>query len=317
MNRKTEPEAPVLLVTFNRPENTRKVFEKIREAKVKKLYIANDGPRDGNVEDIKAREEIKKMVDEVDWDCELHTNFQEKNLGCGWGPATAISWALENEDRVIILEDDCVPSIPFFEYCNYILEKYKDDTRVWLVSGRSHQQGSKFFQNKDYIFTHYGHSWGWATWKRCWQHFDMYMKDFPEFIEDGGALNVLPTEKQGKLYNKVMQRCYKDKKLHTHAWDYQFGYAILKNAGLCIVPAKNLIHNIGIIGTHSNQESGFHKLKAAEAYKIKNEPKFVLINKEYEELHFNTHIRRIFGDIPKHKRILRKMRKIGRRLWRK
>lgn len=307
--------APVLLITFNRPENTRKVFEKIKQAKVKKLYIANDGPREGNVEDKKAREEIKKIIGSVDWDCDLHTNFQEKNLGCGWGPSTAISWAFENEDRLIILEDDCVPAMPFFDYCNYCLEKYKDDTRIWLISGRSHQQGSKFFRDKDYIFTHYGHSWGWATWKRCWQHFDMEMTDFPEFLKDGGAINVLSTKKQGKLYNKVMLRCYNDKKLHTHAWDFQFGYSILKNGGLCIVPSKNLIHNIGAIGTHSNSMSEFHKLEAAEDYKISKEPKFVITEREYEIMHFNNHIRKIFGFIPLYKKVFRKIRKIIKRIF--
>ena len=110
MNEKFIPEAPVLLITFNRPDYTRQVFEKIRQAKVKKLYIANDGPREGNLEDQKAREEIKQIVNDIDWECDVKTLFYDKNLGCGWGPATAISWAFENEDKLIILEDDCVPS---------------------------------------------------------------------------------------------------------------------------------------------------------------------------------------------------------------
>ena len=307
---------PILLITFNRPDYTRQVFEKIRQAKIKKLYIANDGPREGNMDDQKAREEIKKIIDSLDWDCEVHTLFQEKNLGCGWGPANAITWAFENEDRLIILEDDCVPALPFFNYCNQLLERYKDDTRVWLISGRSHHQGSKFFSDRDYIFSHFGHTWGWATWKRCWNHFDMKMEDLPEFLKIGGAVNVLATEEQGKLYNKMYENLFHDREnLQTHAWDYQFGYAILKNSGLAIVPAKNLIRNIGAIGTHSNSESEVHKMTAHENYKIEREPKFVIAEREYEILHFNTHIRKIFGFMPMYKRFFRKIKKLWKRLW--
>lgn len=303
-------EAPVLLITFNRPDNTRKVFEKIKQAKIKTLYFFNDAPRVGNKEDIVARTAIKELATEVDWDCDLYINFQEKNLGCGCGPATAISWGFENEEFLIILEDDCVPSLPFFDFCNYCLEKYKEDTRLWLISGRSHQQGSKFFKVQDYIFTHYGHSWGWATWKRCWNYFDMNMKDLPQFLDMGGALNVLFSKKEGDLYNNVYKKLYNDKKIHTHAWDYQFGFVILKNAGLCIVPAKNLIENIGYVGTHSIGKNKTHKLKASDNFKIEKEPSFIIANKEYEQLHFDTHIKKIMGTASIYKRVINKCLKI-------
>lgn len=302
---------PILLITFNRPDYTRQVFEKIRQAKIKKLYIANDGPREGNLEDQKAREEIKQIVNDIDWECDVKTLFYDKNLGCGWGPATAISWAFENEDKLIILEDDCVPSLSFFDYCSHCLEKYKNDTRVWLISGRSHHQGSKFFSDRDYIFSHFGHTWGWATWKRCWNHFDMKMEDLPEFLKIGGAVNVLATEEQGKLYNKMYEKLFHDREnLQTHAWDHQFGYAILKNGGLSIVPSKNLIHNIGAVGTHSKSETGVHKMGASEDYKIKREPKFVIAEREYEISHFDSHIREIFGFMPLYKKIIRKVKRI-------
>ena len=122
MNNIEIPEAPVLLITFNRPDYTLQVVEKIRQAKIKKLYIANDGPREGNMDDQKAREEIKNIIDSIDWDCEVHTLFQEKNLGCGWGPANAITWAFENEDRLIILEDDCTS----FTFLNFVAIVWKN-----------------------------------------------------------------------------------------------------------------------------------------------------------------------------------------------
>lgn len=308
----TIPEAPVLLITFNRPDYTIQVLEKIREAKVKRLYIANDAPRNGNQADEKAREEIKALIaSKVDWECELYTLFQEKNLGCGWGPATAISWAFENEDRLIILEDDIVPSLAFFPYCNLMLEMYKNDTRIWLISGRSHQSNSQYFDNQDYIFSHYGHSLGWATWKRCWQHFDMRMSDMHDFIKMGGALNVLSSKEEGRLYNKRYKKLIEDKNLETHAWDFQFVYTKLKNGGLSIVPAKNLIHNIGIIGTHySGKTNKFTSMPAVENFKVEKHPKFVIVNKAYEKLHFNSHIKKIMGATPLYKKVFRKIKRM-------
>ena len=273
-------EAPVLLITFNRPDNTRKVFEKIKQAKIETLYFFNDAPRAGNKEDIIARKEIKRLLKEIDWECDLKLFFPEKGFGPGFGPANAISWAFEKEDRLIILEDDCVPSQPFFSFCNHILEKYNDDTKVWLVSGRSHQQGSKFFEKQDYIFTNYGHTWGWATWKRCWNHFDLDMKKWHAFYQSGGFSNVFCSKKEVKIYN---QYYLKLNKLPINSWDARFGFAVLSNGGLSVVPAKNLIENIGYLGAHSAGKLKVHTLKASDNFKVEKEPLFVLVNKIHPE----------------------------------
>jgi len=299
--------APVLLMTFNRPEYTKKVFEKIRDAKVKKLYFFNDGPRKDNENDRAARRELIKLLDSIDWECDVHKNFQEKNLGAGWGPSAAITWAFQGEERMIILEDDCVPSLPFFDYCNHCLDKYKDDTRIWLISGRSHQQGSKFFKAQDYIFSHYGHTWGWATWKRCWNHFDLDMKNWSAFYQNGGFSNVFYSKEEVKIYN---QHYLKLNKLPINSWDARFGFAVLSNGGLSVVPAKNLIENIGYVGAHSIGKQKVHTLKASDNFKVEKEPLFVLLNKEYEQLHFNTHIKKIMGTASLYKRIINKVLKI-------
>lgn len=300
-------ETPILLITFNRPDNTRKVFEKIRQAKIKTLYFFNDAPRAENNDDIVARKEIKKLLKEIDWKCDLKLFFPEKGFGPGFGPANAISWAFEKEDRLIVLEDDCVPYQPFFTFCNHILEKYKDDTRVWLVSGRSHQQGSKFFKEQDYIFSNYGHTWGWATWKRCWDYFDIEMKKWPAFYQNGGFYNVFCSKKEGRIYN---QHYVALNKRPINSWDARFGFAVLSNGGLSVVPAKNLIENIGYIGAHSTGKQKVHTLKASDNFKVEKEPLFVLVNKAYEQLHFNTHIKKIMGRASLYKRIINKVLKI-------
>lgn len=303
-------EAPVLLIIFNRPDTTQFVFDTIRKAKPNKLYVSADAPRAENENDKTNCEKAREIVKSVDWECETHYRFLDENLGCGWGPASAITWAFENEDRLIILEDDCVPSMPFFPYCNYLLEKYLNDTRIWFISGRSDDTDPKYFKDVDYMFSHYGHSWGWATWKRCWQHFDMEMKSFPDFIKYGGGKNVFFSTREGKLYNEKYRKLFNDKNLFTHVWDFQFGYTITSNGGLAIVPGKNLIENIGLFGTHSSGKNKSCELKAHEYFSIKNEPKFVLANREFDLYHFKHKIIKILGKSPLYKRIIRKGFKI-------
>ena len=165
---KTIVKAPVLLIGFNRSDTMQQVFNAVRRAQPDKLYYAVDGARpnkDGEKEKV---QQVRDIISQVDWPCEVHTLFREENVGCGFGPADAITWAFENEDRLIVLEDDCVPSQSFFRFCHEMLELYKEDKRVNLVSGRSHHGGSRFFAKYDYIFTRYAHTWGWATWKRAW-----------------------------------------------------------------------------------------------------------------------------------------------------
>lgn len=276
-------ESPVLLVTFNRPDTTRKVFNNIKKAQPSKLYVFNDGPRFGNKEDLNAREEIIKITKEVDWKCELFLNFSEKNLGCGPGVSGAISWAFENEDRLIILEDDTVPAMPFFSYCNTLLEKYKDDTRICMISGNNYSVG-KNGTDDSYFFSKYGHIWGWATWKRTWDKFDYEIKDWPLFKNTDQLQNVFVENKERKFFFNYFDSIYLQKE--KSAWGPQWFYCRIKEAGLSIVPKNNLVTNIGVQGVHTNKKTTAHFIPINENYKIVKEPQFVLCNAYYDRHHF-------------------------------
>lgn len=283
--------APVLLIGFNRPENMCQVFAQIKKAKPAVLYIAVDGARpDKEGEDEKCQQ-CRDLARQVDWACELHTLFREKNAGCALGVSGAISWAFENEDRLIILEDDCVPVQSFFTFCDEMLERYKDDTRVWQVCGRSYHANSEFFKDSDYIFSHYAHIWGWATWKRCWQHFDLYMSDFPQFIALGGAKNVYQSEYLGKRSNRSYSKKFKNINIiASHTWDYQWSYTKLKNGALGIVPCKNLIHNIGSAsGAHSSGPY-IEDIPSEEMPQKIRHPQFVIAYEAYDFFHYKHHI---------------------------
>ena len=277
--------APVLLIGFNRPNTMQQVFDAVRISRPEKLYYAVDGARSGKNEDDLVQQ-VRDIIHQVDWPCEVHTLFREKNVGCGFGPANAISWAFENEDRLIVLEDDCVPSQSFFRFCNEMLERYKDDTRVNIVSGRSHWHGSKFFDKYDYLFTHYAHTWGWATWKRVWNEFDIYMKDLPVWLEEGGNLNTSVSERIGKQGNKELLCKYNQiEKEVAHSWDSQWAYTRHKTGGLGIVPSRNLIHNIGDVGTHANSFLNTD-MPAEEMPEVLRHPRFIVANREYELHHY-------------------------------
>jgi hypothetical protein len=152
-------ETPILFVIFNRPEVTRRVFAKIREVKPKFLYIAADGPRPGKIDEDKECEATRNIIHQIDWDCEVSTLFQENNLGCREAVSSAISWFFDNVEAGIILEDDCLPARSFFFFCQELLQLYKDEECVMMISGDNLcPEGAE--SKYSYYFSRYGQIWG-------------------------------------------------------------------------------------------------------------------------------------------------------------
>ena len=279
---------PVLVITFNRPKYFEVMLDALRKAKVSNILIFKDGPRPLNKEDKKASIEIEKLVATIDWPCDLKTNFMQNNLGCGWGPFSAISWAFQYADRLIILEDDCIPTVAFFDYCNYLLEKYKDDARVRHISGYSQFPNCKAFDNVDYIFTQYAPTWGWATWKRVWDNFDMHERIIKPFFRNGGFTNQFSTQKEANFFNNYYWQRPSPLFEVTHSWDYQYAVHSKINGALSIVPSKNLIRYIGMEGTHPASED-YYLLESTDSYKIEHEPSEISLNSQYEEQYFTKY----------------------------
>lgn len=296
----------VLLIAFNRPDTTQRVFDCIRKSKPSKLYFSVDGPRKNCIEDEANVSKVKQIVYQVDWDCDVYTKFNDFNLGCGPGPASAISWVFETEDRAIILEDDCVPAQPFFPYCDELLERYKNDTRIWLISGNNYNEEAVTTPHS-YFFSKYGHSWGWATWKRCWQEMDLKMRKWPLIIEQDLLKSAFQTKKEYRFFARKLNRVYQDHSAMSHIWDFQFMFTLKSNDALTIVPIKNLVSNIGYIGTHNEKKNRFHDRAVDESFKIVSHPDFILCDVNYDKYHFNNHWNSK-KDIPM--KIAKKMRKI-------
>ncbi|MBR1702196.1 MAG: hypothetical protein IJ716_09615 [Lachnospiraceae bacterium] len=232
---------PVVYVIFNRPDCVKRSFESIRNARPQKLFIIADGPREDHQDDRVLCDECRKIVENVDWDCEVFRNYADYNMGCGIRPASGFSWVFSHVDRAIIIEDDCVPSASFFEFCQEMLEKYKNDERVFSVSGMNFEFESD--NNADYYFTHYNNTWGWATWKRVWDQYDFDIKAFSNSRTSEVFLSFMLEPEFVKFWKKHFQIAY-EKKDRT-AWDYQFSFLSFINKGLHIYPQTNLVAYLG------------------------------------------------------------------------
>lgn len=234
---------PILLIIFNRPECAKRALLAIKKMLPTKLYIAADGPRPDNASDLEKCIETRKVTDLINWPCEVKTFFRDENLGCGKGPSFAISWLFENEESGIILEDDCIPDPTFFLFCRDLLAKYQDDSQVMHISGTNHNPS--FVRNEDYsyYFSKVGHSWGWASWRRAWNHFDYSMKNLDEILEKKYFNDLFPNYLVRKYFKRKFTQTFNNEIIGV--WDYQWEFSRLINSGLSITPTKNLIRNIG------------------------------------------------------------------------
>lgn len=247
---------PILLITFNRPDHIRQVLTEIRKQQPAQLYVCQDGAREGNATDVERVQAVRDVINElVDWPCELHTLYQDKNLGCGPGPAAGITWFFEHVEMGIILEDDCLPHPNFFAYCEELLDKYQSDERISFIGGTNHHLPIK--TNASYSFMGGHHqTWGWATWRRTWKQFDYYLSEFNKRNFKQIIRNYYRGLKQQTYWMEVFEKLKKNR-MNDSSWDYQFYFSCWKNNQLAICPSVNLVTNVGFgdDATHTNGEN--------------------------------------------------------------
>lgn len=274
---------PILFIVFNRPKLTKKVFDRIRSQEPERLYIVADGPRSLNETDKQSCDEVREIFQSIDWPCEVFKLFRDKNLGCRNSVSGGISWFFENEERGIIIEDDIVPSDDFFSFCEAMLERYQHDERVMMITGTNYLPNPK--NSRPYLFSEHFTIWGWATWRRAWNLYDVNMTGW----ESTKVRNNL----RYKFNNSYIWRHFKNtfdslKGPYSNTWDIQWVYTCLTNSGLCVVPRVNFVTNIGVEGAHSSILTDSHFLPTQQLNcDILNSPNVnVLVDAEYDyELH--------------------------------
>ncbi|MBV8216285.1 MAG: glycosyltransferase family 2 protein [Verrucomicrobia bacterium] len=258
---------PVAFLVFNRPEVTQRVFSRIAEVKPKTLLVVADGPR--TKEETKACDTVRKIIDQVDWDCRVLKNFSDVNLGCKYRVASGLDWVFSQVSEAIILEDDCLPSRSFFYFCQTLLDYYRHDERIFMIGGDNFQSGVSRAEG-GYYFSRYAEVWGWATWRRAWRHYDVTMKSWPGFKAAGRIRWVFENSVEQAYWEPYFQQCY-DGKIDT--WDYIWFYTCLSQSGLTILPDTNLVSNIGFgpNATHTfNVHSRFANAPTGDIWHLKH-----------------------------------------------
>jgi hypothetical protein len=264
----------VLFIVFNRPDSTHKVFDQIRKARPSRLYVAADGPRFDQEGEEQLCKKTRSIVDKLDWDCEIHTLFRDKNLGCKKAVSSAINWFFNHEEEGIILEDDCLPSDSFFGFCDILLDKYRNDARVRHISGCNFQQGQKW-GDSTYYFSNISHVWGWATWKRVWNEYDLTLSGYSRHDVKRQFGNIYNDPMIIESWDEIFSQV---KAGQINSWAYPLGFMNYFNNGLCIIPNENLVSNIGFgeNATHTqNQDSLNANIPLHEITEIKHPIYFV------------------------------------------
>lgn len=266
---------PVVFLIFRRPDLTALVFETIRQAQPAKLLIVADGPR--NEKEATLCQQARAVTENIDWDCEVLRNYSEVNLGCRERVSSGITWAFEQVEEAIILEDDCFPHPSFFRYCETLLEYYRYDERIMVVSGNNFQ-GGRQQTPYSYYFSRYNHCWGWATWRRAWQHYDDELKEWPSFKASGLISLIFENPREQQYWSQIWDTLYTQNQPDT--WAYRWTFTCMNSGGLTILPNINLVSNIGFgsDATHTTQKKSLlSNIPTLDIGEI-NHPPFVLRN---------------------------------------
>jgi tetratricopeptide (TPR) repeat protein len=230
---------PVVLIIFKRPETTAKVFEVIRQVQPVKLLVIADGPRFDRLGEAEKCIAARKIVEQVDWNCEVLTNYSDINLGCKQRVSSGLNWVFEQVEEAIILEDDCIPDPTFFYFCEELLARYRNDERVMQITGENtHGYQSA---HSSYYFSHYSFYWGWATWRRAWQLFDDQMEAWQKLRQSQWLENLLGNQERSKYWVEIFDLTYNG----FNSWGWAWTFTCFMNQGFCVVPNQNLISNVG------------------------------------------------------------------------
>jgi hypothetical protein len=243
----TQLQTAVAFFLYKRPDRTGRVFDQIRSARPRRLFLIADGPR--TAADRPACDQARAVVEEIDWPCEVTRDFADRNLGLKHRIPSGIDRILRQVDRAIVLEDDCLPDPTFFRYCDELLDRYAGNDRVMHVSGSQLLQPAPA-RKSSYHFSRYVHIWGWATWRRAWRHFDVELRDWH-------GLDRRERERRlGSMFGEESERRYWryvwDNSHEIENWDAQWSYALVAREGLAANPNRNLISNIGFGGEATN-----------------------------------------------------------------
>ena len=232
---------PVAFFVFNRPRLTQRVFTQIAHARPSLLFVIADGPRASHSSDGENCQAVRRIVDYVDWPCRVFKHYSETNLGLVERITSGLNWIFEQVEECIILEDDCLPSASFFPFCAQLLERYQYDKQIMHINGYSYQFG-RVTTADSYYFSRITCPWGWATWRRAWQYYDVRVRRWAELRETDWLQEIMPYPHTVGFFQRHFDRAYRGE---SKSWDSQWTFACLSQSALTISPRNDLIMNLG------------------------------------------------------------------------
>jgi len=303
-----QTKSAVLFIVFNRMDTSLQVLEQIRHARPARIYLNADGPRlDKAGEDIRCAETKAAVLAGIDWDCEVKTFFRDENNGPKENIAAAITWFFANETEGIILEHDCLPNQSFFMFCDTLLEKYRFDTRIWLISGNNLLKG-KTWGNASYYFSNLTNAWGWASWRRSWVSYD---KDLINYTEQDVRKFLSEIFEDPFFVDCWTDIFIKTKSGEINTWDYQAAFAQLFNHQLNIIPNKNLVSNIGFGALAENTTNDNHAFAALPTEQVAEiiHPQFMMPEREADRQVLEVEFKPIADFLKKHNSARRRLKR--------
>lgn len=287
---------PVVMIVFNRPQHTQIVFDGVKRVKPVKLYIISDGSRTNNLDDEVKVKLCREIVENVDWNCEITKIYSDKNFGCKKRVITGINEVFAKEERAIILEDDCVPSKEFFEFCDWGLDRYENNSQVAIISGSNLLDFIPDIAINDRAgFSKYINCWGWATWKETWLKFDSFLSIQEINKNKNSIFSIANLDRFERLF---WLNVFKHSVYTRSIWDFYLQYVFFDNSLVSVYPKYNLVRNIGfgIDSTHTVTMPNFVKQSLPDIEKLSNfmslkEPGEIIVNEPRD----NQVVRIIYG----------------------
>ncbi|MDR0891712.1 MAG: hemolysin activation protein [Mediterranea sp.] len=280
-------DVPVLILFFNRPKPLEQVFEQVRKARPSKLFLYQDGPR--GERDLAGIEACRRIVEQVDWECEVQRLYQERNYGCDPSEYLSQKWAFAQVDKCVVLEDDDVPAVSFFAFCKEMLDRYEHDTRISMIAGFNNEEVTPDVPD-DYFFASTFSIWGWASWRRVVDQWD----ERYTFLDDTFNMRQLEALIRERRFRRdFVPMCRSHRQSGKAFYETIFHASMLFNSGLAIVPTRNLVNNLGPIGesTHfggsiATLPRGYRRIFTMKRYELEfplRHPRYVIENVRYKQ----------------------------------
>ncbi len=247
-------ETAILVFIYNRPDFTIQIFKQLEKLKPAKLYIASDGAK--NEKERTIIEESRSIFNTISWECDAKYNYSDRNIGLRKRIVSGIDWAFKEEEQLIILEDDCLPHPDFFPFCEAMLGKYKENERIMTINGCNLNPSISLNNKETYFYSRYANSWGWATWRSAWQHFDSELSGLKNPEMNSILKSHFTSPIRTTLYWKYKLNEVRSNRINS--WAFRWMFTLFVNKALAIVPRNNLIRNIGSDSRSTNTKGKLH-----------------------------------------------------------